>query len=94
MDDLEKTVNFLKILADNTRLKIVKTLIERKNPICVNALSHELNMSQSAISQHLRILKHTELVIGIKRGYFVHYEINKEVLNQMKKLFSEVLKTE
>jgi DNA-binding transcriptional ArsR family regulator len=57
----------------------------------VNALSRKLNITQPAVSQHLRILKQANLVIPEKKGYFVHYAVNTEAANEylekLKKLF-------
>jgi DNA-binding transcriptional ArsR family regulator len=52
--------------------------------LCVNALAHELGISQSAVSQHLRILKQAGLVWGERRGSFVHYTLDQAGLKQYK----------
>jgi len=46
-------------LADPTRLRIVKLLCHKqfRGALCVNALAAILGITQSAVSQHLRILK-------------------------------------
>ena len=55
-------------LADPTRLKLVKLLCRQREPdaLCVNALAGLLGVSQSAVSQHLRLLKSVGLVKGEK----------------------------
>ena len=63
-----------------TRVRIVCLLKERA--LCVNALATRLGVSQSAVSQHLRILRHAGLVIPDKRGYWVHYRLNEDTLRQ------------
>ncbi len=60
-----------KAMADEKRLQIMTLLSE--NQYCVCALSNLLKISQSAISQHLKILREAELVRGEKRGYYTHY---------------------
>lgn len=42
---------------------------------CVNALADQLCVSQSAISQHLRVLRQCNLVRGERKGKFMHYVI-------------------
>ena len=49
---------------------------------CVGALANRLGVSDAAVSQHLRILRKGELVKGEKRGYWTHYVVEREALNQ------------
>jgi len=70
---MEQLVKIFKALSNNVRLEILSLLAER--PFCVNALVNRLNMSQPAVSQHLRILENAGLVKGSKMGYWVHYSL-------------------
>jgi ArsR family transcriptional regulator len=70
---MERIVEVFKALANSVRLEIFSLLTER--PFCVNALVTRLNVSQPAISQHLKILEHAGPVKGSKVGYFVHYSL-------------------
>ena len=45
-------------------------------PLCVNALAHKLGVTQSAVSQHLRVLRQAGLVRGTRRGNFMHYSLD------------------
>lgn len=83
-------------LADPTRLRLVKLLCRQRSPdaLCVNALAHFLGVTQSAVSQHLRVLKAIGLVKGERRGYRVHYFANRETLNRCRDLVSEALSVE
>ena len=75
-------------LADPTRLKLVKLLCRQRAPdaLCVNALAALLGVTQSAVSQHLRVLRAIGLVKGERRGYHIHYFINRDVLEKCRKL--------
>lgn len=84
MGHFEKLADLFKALSDPTRLKIVKFLAEQRQPKCVNALTHQLDISQSAVSQHLKILKQAEIVKGSRSGNFVHYELNDVYLDAIK----------
>ena len=53
------------------RLKIYQALLERKH--CVRSLSKKFGVSESAISQHMRVMKEAGLVSGEKYGYHTHY---------------------
>ncbi len=74
MTDSEDLARILKILAVGTRVRIIQLLKDRS--LCVNALAARLDVTQGAVSQHLRILRDAGLVTSHKRGYFVHYRLN------------------
>ena len=61
----------LKALGEPMRLKIYQALLERKH--CVRSLSKKLEISESAISQHLKVMKDAKLVYKEKYGYHTHY---------------------
>jgi DNA-binding transcriptional ArsR family regulator len=79
---IEEQAAIFGVLADTTRLKLLRLLSKQKEPnaLCVNALAYQLGVTQSAISQHLRLLKSAGLVRGERRGYRVHYFVNQKVL--------------
>ncbi|MFC1975307.1 ArsR/SmtB family transcription factor [Chloroflexota bacterium] len=60
-------------------------------PLCVNALAHNLGVTQSAVSQHLRVLRQAELVRGERRGSFVHYSLDQDGLNKYKAALLDTL---
>ena len=80
----------LKVLGDETRLKIIILLLTKR--FCVKSLAKKLEISEPAVSQHLKLLRNANLVQGEKRGYWVHYEVKKEsldnVANSIKKLIN------
>jgi DNA-binding transcriptional ArsR family regulator len=79
----------LKVLSVEARVKIVHLLKIRS--MCVNALACRLGISQGAVSQHLRIMRDAGLVIDEKRGYYVHYRLNRETLYQWKRMLDDLL---
>lgn len=74
MDDAERITRLCRALGVETRVRIVEQL--RRGPLCVGALAARLNLSQSAISQHLRVLRDAGLVLPDRQGYFTHYRLN------------------
>jgi len=68
----------LKALADETRLKLILLLLDQD--LCGRALAQHLGISEAAISQHLKVLKEAGVVKGEKRGYWIHYSIEKNAL--------------
>ena len=51
-------------------------------------------MTQSAVSQHLRVVRAIGLVKGERRGYHIHYFVNQDMLERCRRLVSEALSTE
>jgi len=83
-------------LADPTRLKLVRLLCRQRDPdaLCVNAMAAFLGVTQSAVSQHLRVLRAIGLVKGERRGYRVHYFVNQDALEKCRRLTSAALSLE
>jgi ArsR family transcriptional regulator len=80
-------------LADPTRLKLLQILCREDPPgcRCVNNLSQLMGITQSAVSQHLRVLKSAGLVTGERRGFRIHYLVNSEGLKRCRALLSAAL---
>ena len=62
-----------KVFGDSTRIKILYVLLE--SDMCVCDLAQILNMTQSAISHQLRILKQSKLVKNRREGKTVIYSL-------------------
>ena len=77
------TTLVLKAIADPTRMNILKLLL--KHNYCVRALANNLNLSEATISQHLKVLREAGLLIGEKRGYFMHYDVDRSALHELAK---------
>ena len=71
----------LKAIADATRMNIMMLLL--RHNYCVRALARKLNLSEAAISQHLKVMREAGLLMGEKRGYFMHYDVNRSVLHEL-----------
>ncbi len=81
----EVIVAALKALADPTRLELVRLLATQAkgNALCVHALAHRLGVSQPAVSQHLTVLRHLDLVFIDRTGARTHYFLNQQRLNEL-----------
>lgn len=67
-------VKIFKALAHPIRLKLVKKLMQDSH--CVCDLNENIAFSQSAISQHLRILSEAGVVVKEKQGLKVMYSLS------------------
>ena len=71
----------LKALGDPKRWQLLTLVSERG--YCVKALAKITSLSESAVSQHLKILREAGLVYGVKRGYYTHYCVDKDQLDKL-----------
>ncbi len=73
-----------KVFGDTTRIKILYVLFQSEK--CVCDIANLLNMSQSAISHQLRVLKANRLVKYRREGKAVYYSLSdghiQAILNQ------------
>ncbi len=72
-DYLEAKSEFLHALANPVRLKIL-SLLENKE-VCVNELSAAMNIKQPNISQHLNILKNSNIIKKKRKGKSIYYHV-------------------
>lgn len=72
-DELCDLAELFKVFGDSTRIRILFVLFESE--VCVCDLANILNMTQSAISHQLRILKQAKLVKSRREGKSVFYSL-------------------
>ena len=71
--ELYDLAELFKIFGDSTRIRILYVLFEAE--VCVCDLAEALNMTQSAISHQLRILKQNKLVKSRREGKSMFYSL-------------------
>lgn len=81
---LKEIADLLKALDDVSRLTIVAQL-KKENEICACRLLEAVDCNQSTLSHHMKILVDAQLVNARKDWKWVHYSLNKERLNELKK---------
>lgn len=75
-ETLYDLAELFKMFGDTTRIRILWALDEAE--MCVCDIAALLNMTQSAISHQLRILKQAKLVRNRKEGKVVYYSLDDE----------------
>jgi DNA-binding transcriptional ArsR family regulator len=83
MIEEDRWITALKALADRSRLRIVRTLLE--HALTVNDLSERLGISQYNVSKHLRILREAGLVEATKMANRREYAIPTQHRGQQEK---------
>ena len=80
-ETLYDLAEIFKVFGDSTRIKILWALDEAE--MCVCDIAVLLNMTQSAISHQLRVLKQAHLVKNRKDGKVVYYSLDDEHVKQI-----------
>jgi DNA-binding transcriptional ArsR family regulator len=71
--DAEWLAEIMQALASPARLRILSMLSAR--PCTVTELSEQLQIGQTTVSNHLRLLRHLSLVTGSRAGRHIHYSL-------------------
>lgn len=90
MSTIDELADTFKLLADPTRLRLVRLLAGDKQ-LCVNALARKLGVTQSAVSQHLRLLRQADLVTSLRQGSFMHYSLKPRKLSALQATLRDLL---
>ena len=88
-EKLKEMINFLKIISEENRLKILCIL--QKQEMCVCKIWQYLDLPQNLVSHHLKVLKNFNLIKSKKESTKVIYSINKKELNKYSKLLKHYL---
>lgn len=82
----------IKALADENRLAIMMSLQQREKCACY--LLEELNISQSTLSHHMKLLCDSGLVDYRKEGKWMHYFLSREGVNAFREMIDGYIRTE
>ena len=74
--DEKRTPIVFKALCDENRVRILKYLMGGEK--CACKLLDDLNIAQSTLSHHMKILTDSGLVVGRKEGKWMHYSISSD----------------
>lgn len=85
-DESQRLARIFKVLGDPTRIKIIQLLALEE--VCVCDLASLINMSQSAVSHQLRLLRSERLVKYRRVGKIVFYSLDDD---HVERLFAEGL---
>ena len=68
--------SWFRALADATRVQVVSLLARRGEPMSVGAITAALDVGQSTVSAHLKVLAEVRFVLAERRGTSAFYRIN------------------
>lgn len=90
--DLSEEAALFKALADPARVAILATLA-RADEVCVCDFTSGLELNQSTISHHLKLLKDAGLVTSIRRGTWGYYSLASDAHARIETALAVVLPT-
>jgi DNA-binding transcriptional ArsR family regulator len=91
MANAQKLARICKVLSVEARVRILQLL--KGHALCVGALAARLDVTQGAVSQHLRVLRDAGLVVAEKQGYYVHYRVDDRAVAKWKDAVAAFLGT-
>jgi DNA-binding transcriptional ArsR family regulator len=74
-------VRMFKVLSDPTRLSIVRSLFQQ--PHCTQQLAHVHQISEAAVSKHLKLLTEASFVTTERRGNYVFYALQSDEVEML-----------
>jgi ArsR family transcriptional regulator len=86
-DKYEDNAKVFKALCDPNRLMIIEML--QSGEKCACKILEELNVVQSTLSHHMKILCESGFVDSRRDGKWMHYSLNKQGFETAKKLLAE-----
>ncbi|MEO5913119.1 MAG: metalloregulator ArsR/SmtB family transcription factor [Luteolibacter sp.] len=96
---MEKIISFSRALADSTRWRIVRLVLD--DALCVCELADILEMPQSSVSSHVQIIRKAGLLEGEKCEKWTYFQIHRDyrkLIQSLSKFFAEsdgaILKTD
>lgn len=78
----------LKAIANENRLKVLFLITEKE--LSVGEIEKEIKISQSALSQHLAVLRNNDIVKTRRLAQTIFYQLKDEKIRKIIKLISEI----
>src|SRR3989338_2554985 len=85
---MKTAAELFKIFCVDKRIEIIERL--KRGSMNVNSLADALKITPSAVSQHLRVLKSAGLVEDERRGYWIHYSLNRDALEEARRRLNRI----
>ena len=64
------------------------------NNVCSKRIAREVEISEAAVSQHIKVLKEANIITGYKEGYYMLYHINEGIFNKCVSFINSISDTE
>jgi len=78
-----------KVLSGETRIKIIN-ILKNRGPLGAKEIAARIGLTPAAISQHLKILRHSGILKRQRKGYWIPYSLNEETLECCRQELNQV----
>jgi ArsR family transcriptional regulator len=89
--ELGSEVVLFKALADPARVTILATLARADDEVCVCDFTSGLDLNQSTVSHHLKLLKDAGLITSVRRGTWGYYSLAPDARERLDAALASVL---
>ncbi len=89
--DLTDEATLFKALADPVRVAMLATLARAEHEVCVCDFTSGVELNQSTVSHHLKILKDAGLVTSVRRGTWGYYSLAPNARGRLDAALASVL---
>jgi ArsR family transcriptional regulator len=89
--DLTSEAALFKALGDPARVAILATLARAEHEVCVCDFTSGLDLNQSTVSHHLKLLKDAGLVTSVRRGTWGFYSLASDARERIEAALASVL---
>ncbi|MEN2031371.1 autorepressor SdpR family transcription factor [Staphylococcus hominis] len=79
--------DLFKALSDETRREILEMLRNKK--MTASEISSHFDMSKASVSQHLKILRLSDLIYSERQGKYIYYHLNLSVFEEIIKWITQ-----
>ena len=84
-----KAAELFKALSVETRVKIIE-LLKKRGPLGASEIAETLGVTTSAVSQHLKVLRHAGLVRNERKGYWIPHSVDVDAMEQCRSILERV----
>ncbi|WHS30641.1 metalloregulator ArsR/SmtB family transcription factor [Brucella sp. NM4] len=88
VENIDDAAHLIAVMANGNRLKILCILLD--NEVSVNSIAEMIDIQQSAVSQHLMILRKLELISKRREGQHVYYRVSSPDVEMMLSAISSI----
>ena len=92
--DLRDEATLFRALGDPARIAILATLARAGQEVCVCDFTSGLDVQQSTVSHHLKILKDARLITSVRRGTWGYYSLADDARERLRNALGAVLPME
>jgi DNA-binding transcriptional ArsR family regulator len=85
----DRRAELFKALSVETRVKIIE-LLKRRGPLGASEIAETIGVTPSAVSQHLKVLRHAGLVRNERKGYWIPHSVDVEAMEQCRRILERV----